>query len=103
MLRDRSSKAGARCKLASEWAPTRDADGQIVASGRLWLFIEKIAQCRREGKNRRDGATVSKRVLRLADQLGKELSVVTKVKTPSSRPKLLNQKNGMGSRLKALL
>jgi hypothetical protein len=32
-----------------------------------------IAQSRREGKNRRDGATVSTRVLRLADTIGQKL------------------------------
>lgn len=45
----------------------------IIAEGKLWDFIEKIAKSRREGKNRRDGATVSTRVLRLADQLGQAL------------------------------
>ena len=45
----------------------------IVAEGKLWDFIEKIAKSRREGKNRRDGATVSTRVLRLADELGQGL------------------------------
>jgi len=44
-----------------------------VPSGRLWNFIEKIAQSRREGKNRRDGATVSSRVLALANKVGREL------------------------------
>jgi len=44
-----------------------------VPSGKLWNFIEKIAQSRREGKNRRDGATVSTRGLALADKVGREL------------------------------
>jgi hypothetical protein len=44
-----------------------------MAEGRLWDFIEKIAQSRREGKNRRDGATVSTRVLRLAETIGGKL------------------------------
>jgi hypothetical protein len=45
-----------------------------VPEGRLWDFIEKIAQSRREGKNRRDGATVSTRVLRLTETtLGRAL------------------------------
>ena len=44
-----------------------------MASGRLWDFTEKIAASRREGKNRRDGATVSTRVLKLADTLGAKL------------------------------
>ena len=44
-----------------------------MAEGRLWDFIEKIAQSRREGKNRRDGATVSTRVLRLTETIGRTL------------------------------
>jgi hypothetical protein len=44
-----------------------------MAEGRLWDFTEMIAQSRREGKNRRDGATVSTRVLRLTNQLGEDL------------------------------
>ena len=47
--------------------------GAIVPEGKLWHFIEKIAQSRREGKDRRGGATVSTRVLALADKVGREL------------------------------
>lgn len=47
--------------------------GGIKAEGRLWDFTEGIAKSRREGKNRRDGATVSTRVLALADKAGGEL------------------------------
>ncbi|KAL8677539.1 MAG: hypothetical protein Q9186_006051 [Xanthomendoza sp. 1 TL-2023] len=60
-------------RLAPDWTPARDQNGSIVPEGRLWDFIEKIAKSRREGKNRRDGATVSSRVLRLADLVGKGL------------------------------
>ncbi len=60
-------------RLAADWTPQRDPNGSIIPEGRLWDFIEKIAKSRREGKNRRDGATVSTRVLRLADLVGKEL------------------------------
>lgn len=54
-------------------APRDPNTGLITASGRLWDFTEKIAHSRREGKNRRDGATVSTRVLKLADTLGVQL------------------------------
>lgn len=64
----------ARLRVAPEWLPPRDpATGALVASGHLWEFTEKIASSRREGKNRRDGATVSTRVLRLTDLLGRRL------------------------------
>lgn len=69
------AKTAPKMKLAPMWTPHRDSmSGKIMAEGRLWDFIEKIAQSRREGKNRRDGATVSTRVLTLADSLGQSLS-----------------------------
>ena len=91
-------------KLATEWTPRRNRpplakddnnnnDGtddsvnsgdDIIPSGKLWTFIETIAQSRREGKNRRDGATVSTRVLALVDRLGQELFENAKAKaTPA--------------------
>lgn len=61
-------------KLTPTWTPNRDPlTGNIAPEGKLWDFIEMIAQSRREGKNRRDGATVSTRVLTLADSLGQSL------------------------------
>jgi hypothetical protein len=61
-------------KLSPDWVPQRDPiSGNILPQGRLWDYIEKIAQSRREGKNRRDGATVSTRVLTLSDRLGQKL------------------------------
>ena len=74
VAKSRVEKSKAKMKLAPEWAPRRDpVTGKIRAEGRLWDYIEKIAQSRREGKNRRDGATVSTRVLTLADTLGQKL------------------------------
>ena len=70
----KDSKAGPRVRLAPDWTPQRDAEtGSLVSAGRLWDFTERIAKCRREGKNRRDGATVSTRVLSLTDKLGSTL------------------------------
>ncbi|KAL8850031.1 MAG: hypothetical protein Q9221_005048 [Calogaya cf. arnoldii] len=69
----KNSPSTTAIRLAPDWTPQRDQHGSIVPEGRLWDFIEKIAKSRREGKNRRDGATVSTRVLRLADLVGKEL------------------------------
>lgn len=46
-----------------------------MLGSRLWDFTEKIAKSRREGKNRRDGATVSTRVVALTDGLGGRLFV----------------------------
>ena len=72
--RNRGGKTPPAIKLAGSWTPNRDPDnGRIVPEGKLWTFIETIAQSRREGKNRRDGATVSTRVLVLADKVGRQL------------------------------
>lgn len=67
-------KGGPTVRLAPDWIPERDpTTGELRASGRLWDFIEKIALYRREGKNRRDGAAVSTRVLSLAARLNHQL------------------------------
>ncbi|KAL2221914.1 putative acyltransferase [Thermoascus aurantiacus ATCC 26904] len=61
-------------RLAPEWTPERDPEtGKLLPRGRLWDFTSLIAQSRREGKNRRDGATVSSRVLTMSDTVGREL------------------------------
>ena len=72
--RSRDKKVPSKIKLAEAWTPHRDTKTRgIVPEGKLWTFIETIAQSRREGKNRRDGATVSTRVLVLADKVGRQL------------------------------
>jgi hypothetical protein len=59
-------------RLADDWMPVRGTKG-IIAEGPLWRFAERISSSRREGKNRRDGATVQSRVLSLADVVGRGL------------------------------
>ncbi|KUI63479.1 Glycerol-3-phosphate acyltransferase [Cytospora mali] len=75
VVKSRDAKIPPRLRLAPEWQPPRDhVTGDLSAIGsRLWDFTEKIASSRREGKNRRDGATVSTRVVKLADVLGRKL------------------------------
>jgi hypothetical protein len=74
IAKSRNTKIQPRAKLSPDWMPGRSPEsGHIIAEGRLWDFIEKIAQSRREGKNRRDGATVSTRVLRLTETIGQTL------------------------------
>lgn len=65
-------KKPATIRLADEWVPQRGPKG-IVADGALWRFAERISASRREGKNRRDGATVQTRVLGLVDTVGEGL------------------------------
>jgi len=71
--RVKEGKAQPKVRLANDWMPVRDEQGKLKAEGPLWEFCEKISQGRREGKNRRDGATVRTRVLGLADLVGRAL------------------------------
>jgi hypothetical protein len=74
VAKSRNAKILPRAKLAPDWTPLRNpTTGRIVPEGKLWNFIEKIAQSRREGKNRRDGATVSTRVLRHTETIAQNL------------------------------
>lgn len=71
--RSKDAKVPPKVRLAAAWMPRRDEEGKLQAQGKLWEFCEKISQGRREGKNRRDGATVRTRVLGLADLVGRDL------------------------------
>ena len=62
-------KAPSTIRLSAEWTPVRGTEG-IIAQGPLWRFAERISASRREGKNRRDGATVRGRVVHLVDVVG---------------------------------
>ena len=63
-----------RVRLELDWLPQRTtASGALLAEGKLWEFCEHISLSRREGKNRRDGATVRTRVFGLVDLVGREL------------------------------
>lgn len=75
VVRSKDAKAAPpRLQLSPDWRPQRDpTTGCLVPAGRLWDFTAKIAASRREGKNRRDGATVSTRVMALADSVGARL------------------------------
>ncbi|KAG9251885.1 acyltransferase-domain-containing protein [Emericellopsis atlantica] len=74
VVKSKDPKVPPRVQLDPSWRPPRDPEtNALMAEGKLWDFTEQIAKSRREGKNRRDGATVSSRVLRLSDELGRAL------------------------------
>lgn len=97
VVKSKDTKIPPRLRLAPEWQPPRDqATGKLNALGsRLWDFTEKIASSRREGKNRRDGATVSTRVVHLTDVLGQRLFVQAVSGAGQSKGKL--GKGGKGA------
>ncbi|KAF9894700.1 hypothetical protein FE257_006590 [Aspergillus nanangensis] len=71
---DKESLSPPSLRLTPEWTPQRDpSTGKILPMGRLWDYAGKIAQSRREGKNRRDGATVASRVLAMSEKVGRTL------------------------------
>ncbi|KAI1160512.1 acyltransferase-domain-containing protein [Nemania serpens] len=95
VAKSKTVKAPPRLCLSPEWRAPRNPDtGALVASGKLWDFIERIASSRREGKNRRDGATVSTRVLKLADALGAELFENAAASESKADAKLSNEEAG---------
>ena len=77
ILMTRKSKTGKNppvLKLAPQWVPKRDpATGKIETTGLLWTYVESIAVSRREGKNRRDSASVGSRVMTLVEKLCADL------------------------------
>ncbi|RHZ75921.1 hypothetical protein Glove_208g142 [Diversispora epigaea] len=68
--RSRDDKIQPTIALDDEYIPTRNSVGAIEPKGKLWDLVERIGRFRREGKNRRDNATVSSRVLNLAELVG---------------------------------
>ncbi|KAI6882716.1 acyltransferase, partial [Hortaea werneckii] len=63
-----------KVRLHPSWTPPRDpTTGHLLPEGRLWDFCERISQARREGKNRRDGASVRRRVLGLVEMVGSSM------------------------------
>lgn len=67
------SEPGGRVRVDEGWMPGRDAAGRVMGDGRLWSFVERIAGSRREGKNRRDSASVGRRVMTLTERLAERL------------------------------
>ena len=98
----RNAKILPRAKLAPDWTPRRDpTTGAIVPEGRLWDFIERIAQSRREGKNRRDGATVASRVLRHTENIARNLFAVQETNMSEEDKILLKKKQKRRQALQA--
>ncbi|KAI0243630.1 hypothetical protein L0F63_003336 [Massospora cicadina] len=62
-----------RIALHMDFFPHYDPSGAILPQGPLWALVERVGAFRREGKNRRDNATVSTRVLRLANLIGRQM------------------------------
>jgi hypothetical protein len=65
----KDGKIPAAVHLTPEWLPKR-TNGQIEAQGKLWEYCESISKARREGKNRRDGNTVIRRIFGLVELVG---------------------------------
>ncbi|KAK0621650.1 hypothetical protein B0T17DRAFT_508982 [Bombardia bombarda] len=96
IIKSKDTKVPPRLRLAPDWRPARDdVTGNLIASGRLWDFTEKIASSRREGKNRRDGATVGARVVKLTDELGQKLfeDAVNKADAKGAAPPRLSRED----------
>ena len=86
-------------QVAPEWMPVRDEAGSLQASGRLWDLIGKISEHRREGKNRRDGATMSTRVLKLASKLNERIFVELEQPVENEMPAQMKKSRKRRSKL----
>ncbi|KAK4989518.1 hypothetical protein LTR50_003125 [Elasticomyces elasticus] len=71
--RSRDSKVPATVRIDQAWMPRRNDQGGLKAGGKLWEFAERTNHFRREGKNRRDGATVQQRVIGMVQLVGQIL------------------------------
>ncbi|KGO57470.1 Glycerol-3-phosphate O-acyltransferase [Penicillium expansum] len=101
VAKNKDSRASPSLRLAPEWAPQRDeGTGKVLAGGRLWDFVELIAQSRREGKNRRDGATVSSRVLTMSDLVGRKLFQNAAAPVPADVSSRQMRRNAIGAEAK---
>lgn len=69
----KDSKSPQRVRLNPDWMPRSNSDGDLVPEGRLWEFCEYINLSRRDGEGKKEGRTVTKRILGLARVLGQEL------------------------------
>ncbi|KAG2210014.1 hypothetical protein INT47_003450 [Mucor saturninus] len=69
--RHTTPKTWSEVAVSPAYTPERQ-NGILIPRGHLWELVERIGKFRREGKNRRDNATVSTRVLRMADILGED-------------------------------
>lgn len=50
VAKSKEARAPAKMRLAPEWTPERDPEtGKLLPQGRLWDFMDSIAQSRREG------------------------------------------------------
>lgn len=95
-----TGKGGLSVQIAPDWMPERHGEtGMLQPTGRLWDFTDKISQHRREGKNRRDGATVSKRVLKLASKLNEDLFTEIEENTEGESPAQVRRSQMRRSRL----
>lgn len=73
--------------LHPKWLPERQSNGEIAAQGRLWDYVSHLGTFRREGKNRRDSATLPARLFKSCEAIApevKEYSPPRKGEEPSS-------------------
>lgn len=94
------AKGSLLVQVAPDYMPERDVDsGTLQPKGRLWELIGRISEHRREGKNRRDPATVSTRVLDLASKLNLELFSEFDVDSSNEGPTQLRKSRQRRSKL----
>lgn len=82
-------KPWSEVSISPDYVPER-LNGVLIPRGHIWELVERIGLFRREGKNRRDNATVSTRVLSIADILVQDNAI------PTVNQRALLKKTGEG-------
>ncbi|KAF9355308.1 hypothetical protein BGX34_010545, partial [Mortierella sp. NVP85] len=80
-----NNKERTKVALHPDFIPSRGPNGRVRTEGALWEMVERIGTFRREGKNRRDNATVSSRVLNFAEMVA-NAPAPNKVPLPNPTP-----------------
>ncbi|KAL9553935.1 hypothetical protein MBANPS3_003051 [Mucor bainieri] len=85
--RHSNPKPWSEVAISPAYTPERQ-NGVLMPRGHLWELVDHIGRFRREGKNRRDNATVSTRVLRMADILGEDNAIPTANQKAAAKAKI---------------
>ncbi|KAI5363226.1 putative phospholipid/glycerol acyltransferase, glycerol-3-phosphate acyltransferase-like protein [Septoria linicola] len=69
----KGQKTKERVRLGDEWMPKHDQAGRLIAKGKLWDFAESINVSRRDFRGKKEGGSVTRRILGLAALTGQDM------------------------------
>ncbi|KAF2216995.1 hypothetical protein CERZMDRAFT_32479 [Cercospora zeae-maydis SCOH1-5] len=69
----KGQKTKERVRLGDDWMPRHDQAGRLMPEGKLWEFAESINLSRRDFRGKKEGGTVTRRILGLAALTGQDM------------------------------